>query len=218
MLGDNNLAIGQVVQILLRVGRQFSQSIEAEVVRRKQLPSGEQSFAVAFGNLAPDVEDALQNLAVVALESGMGKKRTRVLVLDFPAYVLSAFATDVRSLGQELVSVATPLDAISLLSGDAHGIAAVVVGCDLGRTDSLGFLNFLKDSYPHIRRVVLPGDSQPTQLERAIASGAVEAVLFEPWDSESLSKVLRGRAPDRGGLAATGSKIAGWFFAPIFAP
>jgi CheY-like chemotaxis protein len=192
MLGDNNLAIGQVVQILLRVGKQFSQSIAAEVVRRKQLPSGEQSFAVAFGNLAPDIEDSLQNLAVFALESGVAKKRASVLVLDSPPSVLSALESDVGSLGHELMAVATPLDAISLLSGDTHRIVAVVVGCDLDGADSLGFLNFLKDGYPHIRRVVaLPGGSQPTQLERAIASGAVEAVLVEPWDSDLLSKVLR---------------------------
>ena len=192
MLGDNNLAIGQVVQILLRVGKQFSQSIEAEVVRRKQLPSGEQSFAVAFGNLAPDVEDSLQNLAVFALERGVAKKQASVLVLDSAPSVLSALENDVRSLGHELMAVATPLDAISLLSGDTHRIVVVVVGCDLDGADSLGFLNFLKDGYPHIRRVVaLPGGSKPTQLERAIASGAVEAVLVEPWDSDSLSKVLR---------------------------
>jgi DNA-binding NarL/FixJ family response regulator len=75
---------------------------------------------------------------------------------------------------------------------------AVVVGCDLGRADSLGFLSFLKDSYPQIRRVALPGDSQPTQLERAIASGAVEAVLVEPFDSDSLSKVLRASRSSSG--------------------
>ena len=191
MLGDNKLAIGQVVQILLRVGKQFSQSLEAEVVRRKQLPSGEQSFAVAFRNLTPDIGDSLQNLAVLAFESGMAKKEATVLVLNPPSRVLLALQNDVRSLGHELVAVATPPDAISLLSGDTHRIVAVVVGGDLGRADSLGFLNFLKDSYPHIRRIALPGDSQPTQLERAIASGAVEAVLVEPWDSVSLSEVLR---------------------------
>ena len=100
-----------------------------------------------------------------------------------------------RSLGHELVAVATPLDAISLLSGDANGIVAVVVGCDLDRTDSLGFLNFLKESHPHIRRIALSGDSQAAEPEGAVASGAGEAVLTEPWDSESLCKVLRPSNP-----------------------
>jgi c-di-GMP-binding flagellar brake protein YcgR len=63
LVGDHNLAIGQVVQILLRVGKQFSQGLQAEVVRRKRLASGEQSLAVAFSNLAPDLENSLQNLA-----------------------------------------------------------------------------------------------------------------------------------------------------------
>jgi len=63
LVGDNNLTIGQVVQILLRVGKQLSQGLEAEVVRLERLPSGEKRFAVAFRNLAPDMENSLQNLA-----------------------------------------------------------------------------------------------------------------------------------------------------------
>lgn len=74
LAGANNLAIGQVVQILLRVGKRLSQAIEAEVLRLQRLPSGEQSFAVAFRNLAPDMEDSLQNLVGLAFESATAKK------------------------------------------------------------------------------------------------------------------------------------------------
>jgi c-di-GMP-binding flagellar brake protein YcgR len=74
LAGANNLAIGQVVQILLRVGKRLSQAIEAEVLRLQRLPSGEQSFAVAFRNLAPDMEGSLQNLVVLALERATAKK------------------------------------------------------------------------------------------------------------------------------------------------
>ena len=95
-----------------------------------------------------------------------------------------------RSLGYQVAAAVTPLDAISLLSSDTHRIVAVVVGCDLARADPLGFLSFLKEAYPPIRRIALPGDSRPTQLKRAIATGVVEAVLSRPWDSDSLSEAL----------------------------
>jgi CheY-like chemotaxis protein len=191
LVGDNNLAIGQVVQILLRVGGEFSHSIDAEVVRREQLPSNEQSFAVAFKGLAPDVENALQNLAVITLETAVAEKATAVLVLKSPSAVLLALEGDLRSLGHEVVVVATPLDALSQLCSHAHRIVAAIVECDLVHADPLGFLSFLKDAYPRIRRVALPGDSRPKQLERVIAAGAVEAVLNSPWNSESLAKALR---------------------------
>jgi DNA-binding NarL/FixJ family response regulator len=55
----------------------------------------------------------------------------------------------------------------------------------------MGFLSFLKDAHPQVRRIVLPGHLRPTQLQRAIASGVVEAVLPRPWDSDSLSEALR---------------------------
>jgi hypothetical protein len=192
LVGDNNLAIGQVVQMLLQVGRGFSQSLEAEVVRREKLPSGEQSFAVAFRNLAPDVEDSLQTLALLALENSVVKRAATVLVLrNGPSAVVSALEDSLHSLGHEMVVVVTPLDALSLLSSDTHRIVGVVVGCDLAHTEPLGFLSFLKDAYPHIRRLALPGDSRPAQLERAIATGVVEAVLGPSWDIDLLSKALR---------------------------
>lgn len=188
LVGDNNLAIGQVVQVLLRVGEQL-QSLDAEVVRRERLPSDEQSFAMAFRNLSADVEDLLQNLALLAIEGAKVKKEA-ILLLGSLSRVPFDIEGDVRSLGYEVVAAVTPLDVISLLSSNTHRIVAVVVGCDLARADLLGFLSFMKDAYPQIRRVVLPGVPRPTQLERAIASGVVQAVLGQPWDSDSLSEAL----------------------------
>ena len=191
LVGDNNLAIGQVVQVLIRLGSRFSHSLDAEVVRREQLPSKEHSFAVAFKNLAPDVEDSLQNLALFTLEDDVVEKAAAVLVLNAPSSVLLALDKDLRSLGHEVVVVATPLDALSLLSSSTHRIVAVITGCDLAHADPLGFLSFLKHAHPTIHRVALPGDSRPKQFDRAIATGVVEAVLNSPWDSDSLSESLR---------------------------
>ena len=178
--------------MLLRLGGGFSQCIEAEVVRRERLPSGEQSFAVAFRNLAPEIEDALQNLALLALESAVAKTAETILVLmNGPSPVVVALENDLHSLGHGVVVAVTPLDALSLMSSDAHRIVGVIVGCDLAHAESLGFLSFLKDAYPHIRRLALPGDSRPAQLERAIATGMVQAVLGRPWDIDVLSEALR---------------------------
>ena len=190
LVGDNNLAIGQAVQILLRVGEQL-QSLEAEVVRRERLPSDEQSFAVAFRSLTADIEDSLQNLARLAVGGAKAEEAATVLVLRSPSRVLFDLENDVRSLGYDVAPAVTPLDAISLLSSDTHRIVAVVVGCDLACVDPMGFLSFLKDAHPQVRRIVLPGHLRPTQLQRAIASGVVEAVLPRPWDSDSLSEALR---------------------------
>jgi hypothetical protein len=190
LVGDNNLAIGQVVQVLLQVGRQFSHSLDAEVVRREQSSSNEQSFAVAFRSLAPDVEDSLRNLSALTLENAVAEKAAAILVLNTLTPVLVALDNDLRSLGHDMVAVATPLDALSLLSSDTHRLVAVIAGCDPAHTDPLGFLNFLKDAHPRIRRIALPGDSRPKQLEHAVAAGVVEAVLNSPWDRDSLSVAL----------------------------
>jgi hypothetical protein len=189
LVGDNNLAVGQAVQLLIRVGEHL-QSIDAEVVRRERLPSGERSFAVAFRNLSAEVEDSLQHLALLAIDGATARKGATVLLLGSPSLTLFDLGNDVRSLGYEAEAVATPLDAISLLSSGVHHIAAAVVVCDYA-ADPLGFLSFVKDAYPQVHRVALPGVSPPAQFRRAVASGVVETVLGEPWGIDSLSKALR---------------------------
>jgi hypothetical protein len=191
LVGDNNLAIGQVVQVLIRLGGQFSHGLDAEVVRREQLPSKEHSFAVAFRNLAPAVGDSLQNLALLTLADAVVEKEAAVLVLNSPSSVLLALDNDLRALGHDVVVVATPLDALSLLSSGTHRIVAVIAGCDLAHADPLGFLGFLKDAYPYVHRVALPGNSRPKQFDCAISTGVIQAVLNSPWNSDSLSESLR---------------------------
>jgi CheY-like chemotaxis protein len=190
LVGDNNLTLGQPIQVLIRVNGYFSRCLKAEVIRREQLASGEQSFAVAFRDMEIDTEDALQQLALLFLEQTTAGKTPTIMVLATPSPVLVTLEEDLQSLGHEMVNVVAPLDALSWLSSEAGRVSVAIVGCDATHMDGIEFLNFLKDSHPPVRRVALPHDSQHPQLKRAIASGVVEAVLDQPWDRHTLSRVL----------------------------
>lgn len=189
LIGHSNLAVGQTVQLLLRVGEHL-QNLEAEVVRQDRLPSEEQSFAVAFRNLGAEVTESLHNLASLANDDGSADKDSTVLVLGSASPVLAAFDFDARSLGYQVAIAATPLDAVSLLSFDAQRIAAVVLVCGDAGSDPLGFLSFLRETYPQIHRVALSGSVRSPRCEGAVASGVVQSVLAEPWDRDALSAVL----------------------------
>lgn len=189
LIGDNNLALGQTVQLLLRVGEHL-QNLEAEVVRQDRLPSNERSFAVAFRNLSVEVESSLQNLASLAKDDEPAGKDSTVLVLGSASPVLSTLDHDVRSLGYQVASAATPLDAVSLLSLDIHRIAAVVLICEPADSEPVGFLRFMKETYPQIRRVALASTVRSARCESSIANGVVESVLAEPWDLGTLSQAL----------------------------
>ena len=65
-----------------------------------------------------------------------------------------------------------------------------LVGCTSSRMDGVEFLNFMKEAHPPIRRVAFPDDPRHPQIQRAIVAGVVEAVLDQPWNSESLSRAL----------------------------
>jgi hypothetical protein len=190
LVGDNNLAVGQVVQLLLQVGDEL-QSLEAEVVRQDRLPSEEHSLAVAFRHLSPDVEDSVRSLASDAGKDAQGTKTSAVLLLGGPSPVFASLDRDVRSLGFEVALAATPLDAIAFLSMDPRHITAVVAVCSHAGADPLGFLRFLKETYPQIRRIALSCAVRSLPGAPANPSGVIEAVLSEPWTSTSLAEALR---------------------------
>jgi hypothetical protein len=189
LVGDNNLEVGQRVQLLLQV-RDELQSVEAEVARQDRLPSDQHSFAVAFRNLSADVETSLQDLASRTPDKEPAMAAT-VLLLGGPSPVLSALERAVSSLGYTVVGASTPLDAIALLSLNAQPISAVVVACDHGGAESLGFLRFLKDLYPKIRRIAFSCAVRSAPCATPGPSGVIEAVLSESWDSRSLLEALR---------------------------
>jgi hypothetical protein len=190
LVGDNNLAVGQVVQLLLHVGDEL-RSVEAEVVRQDRLPSDERSFAVAFRNLGADLEDSMQNLASSAGKNAKAKKTSAVLLLGSPSPLRAALEHDVRSLGYQVATAATPLDAISLVSSDHHHMAAVVAVCDHAGPDLLSFLQFLKETHPRVRRVALTCAVRSVPGEPTNPSAVIEAVLCKPWSSNSLAEALR---------------------------
>lgn len=190
LVGDNNLAVGQVVQLLLHVGDEL-QSLEAEVVRQDRLPSEEHSFAVAFRNLGPEVEDSVRTLASGAGKDAQDTGISVVLLLGGPSPALSALDRDVRHLGHEVAAAVTPLDAISFMSIDPLRVAAVVAVCSHAGADPLGFLRFLKETHPHIRRVALSCAIRSIPGAPANPNGVIEAVLSEPWTSTTLAQALR---------------------------
>jgi response regulator RpfG family c-di-GMP phosphodiesterase len=63
----------------------------------------------------------------------------------------------------------------------------VIVECDSAHKDGVEFLSFLKEAHPSVRRVALTNTWEYTPLHLAFATGALEAVLERPWDSETLA-------------------------------
>jgi CheY-like chemotaxis protein len=190
LVGDSNRAVGQRVRLLLQVVGQFSQTLEAEVVRREQLPSGEQSFAVSFTGQDQATGDGLRKLAALAAKQDQGKTPPQVLVLSQEPEKLAAVEGDLCSLGYEVVTVLAPLDAVSYLCSDASRVACVMVACDQDHSDGLGFLSFVREAHPTIRRVAFVHGARPDSLLPHTADGSVESVIERPWNREQLSQAL----------------------------
>jgi hypothetical protein len=74
---------------------------------------------VAFRDVSQSTEDALQQLALLFLERADAAVAPTILVLAPPSPALITLENDLRSLGREMIGVATPLDALSLLSSES---------------------------------------------------------------------------------------------------
>ncbi len=181
LLGAPPLTDGARVCVRLPVGGR-SCEVAADVVR------GDASgVALAFRQIEPAIEDAIQDLVLRTIERQRTRTRT-VIVLDEDPTIRGALDRNLRRLGFAPRGVATPLDLLRCLEDRALEVQAVFV--DLApNTGGSHILALLRDEYPHVRRSVMAGD-RFADLESAITAGRADATLRKPWTQRELARAL----------------------------
>jgi CheY-like chemotaxis protein len=192
LTGDPRVELGERVTMLLHLPSRQPIRLTAEIIRREVRESQERAYAVAFRQISPADEDAIQDLVLHTLERLHDESKPIVLVVDDILEARHALERDLRALGRRAVSVATPLEAVDQLSHTDRRIDTALVDLRLGHADGLELMAFLADSHPDIRRVLMSGCVQPWQLDLAITSGRAHAVLDKPWSRLALAKAISG--------------------------
>jgi CheY-like chemotaxis protein len=187
--GRPPLEVGDGVEAVVELSPGKEVRVAAVVVR-----AFDSSVALAFLDVAPDVEDAIQTLVLASLEAAHA---ATVLIVDDSPEVRRALARELRRLGHDTRAVSTAAAARELLSEPNH-FSVAFVDQDLGGEYGSDLLHHLAKNHPDVRRVLMSGAVRTAQLTLALASGQqalAHEVLAKPWSNETLARALDG-APE----------------------
>ncbi len=197
LVGDLDATRGMPVSVLLQFPGRTALSLSAQVVRQ-DVKNASRYTAVAFVDLLADEEDAIHEAIVAALEQEHARRSATILVLDGDAIARGTIESDLRAIGHQAVTVATPLDALVWLDRPGTRISTLVVDLTPGPAQGLDMLDFVGEHHPHIQRVVMVDEPRPFRLELALRSGRAHKALRKPWDRAVLVETLgTGREAER---------------------
>lgn len=191
--GSPVISMGQSVRVVIRCVGSPLVSVVGRVVRHSGLRRERPRWAIRFWEISAEAEDAIHDLSVAALE-----RAPSVLLVDRSPRRLARMAAQIRSLGLRPLTAATLLEAISLLQKDRNRIATAVVGRTGDPESWLGFLGFLRQEYPEVRRVAWAtgprsgGEISGNQRDDTVPA---EAVVFGSSSRSAIRLALDLRRP-----------------------
>lgn len=163
------------------------------VVVRTQERSGRRAFAVSF--------DTMNAMTMAVFEIAIRRCRARygdgkpgyVLVLDGDGRCRRALARDFERLGKRCIGVSSPVNAISLLEAEEPLFDAVIIDLHLGglTPEGVAFSEFLAENFPWVRRILISGELDCSEMDRAVRDGRAQRALRKPWSHEQLIAVIR---------------------------
>jgi hypothetical protein len=122
-------------------------------------------IVIAFGPLAPEVEDLIEDEVLAAIEA---TRRPRMIVVDPSADRRRRVADKLREAGCESYEAATPLEAIDLLERPRSHISGVAMAERLTQTGTEEFCDFVAETNPNIKLAL---------IAEALADGTVDAPM-----------------------------------------
>ena len=122
---------------------------------------------------------------------------TVVLLVDDEKMVLDSLKQQIRGLFGPDLECETAENAEEawevleeLMAEDEGRVILVVSDWLMPRVKGDELLEKVRDRYPNISRVLLTGQADPEVLARLQSEGLLDALLFKPWQAETLEKTV----------------------------
>jgi len=142
---------------------------------------------MSFRDVSAAFEDSLHDLMVTTLEKVDKNDITTVMVLHPHAETRAAIVSAIRSIGHNVIEMASPIEAIQALKEGNLQVDTLIVSRFIGTYDGQEMMRFMAAHFPEIRRVII-GASDALPLEQS--TNFAHAIMREPWNVNNLKKVL----------------------------
>lgn len=190
LVGGLALAPRDRLKLLLHIDGYRSFGAAAEVVRTRKVSDDRYEVAVAFLDLAQELEDRIWTIVAGAIDRQQVAATPAVLVVDDDRESLLAIERDVRDSGRTVLFASTALEVVQLLQDRSVRVDAVLVELGLSRANPIAVLAHFADEHPRVRRIVM---SHRAAVEYAseLSSGRAHAFILRPWDRQTLIEALQ---------------------------
>ena len=186
LVGDGLAVPGQVMELLLQLPGHPSIPLRAKVLRRQVGPVRGRKCGVRFEPADAAVTAALA--AACADPQPLPPKAEVLVVWNRPG--ASALPRDLANQGVAPLVVSTALEAAAWLRAGGPRLSCVLVDYLLAGSGGWDFLQYLRESHAHARRILLVDGIGNFRLNLLLASGLADAVLEKPWSASALLKKL----------------------------
>ncbi len=190
LAGPQRLCRGDAVRLKLHLPERGPVEVEARVVRTHATPQAQTQYALKFHDVSAEIEDAIQNAVVEALERQMGRGRTRALVVHETELTRRAFVRDLKALDIEAVCAASAQEAADWLEDPDQTFAFVIVDGHMEPEQKVALLEGLQENHPQAQRLLVSGLRHASLPHLALASGHAHAVVTQPWNLRALAVAL----------------------------
>ena len=175
----------------LAIVKRLAQQINAPVSLRST-PGCGSLFYVEVAAQLPAIAQIGDPVLAIATAGALANRQ--VLVLDDDPMALAATAHAFISLGLQVAALASVAQALTWLDTmtDAAEDLILVTDLHLGDTDGrdgLVVLDAFRQRIPHLRALVITGETAPAQLQRIASSGVL--VIRKPCQPHALEAALR---------------------------
>jgi hypothetical protein len=186
LVGDAMLAPGRHA-ICLHVAGFPALELEVKVLRRQVLTRGGRC-AVRFVDVTEPQKRTLRD--ILAADNGPTLVRRRALVVTPEPARARALARELALLGYAVRQEASPGQAGAWL--EREDTEVVLVDESVVEADRWSLLQYVRDTAPEIRRLVIASDVRGFRLYYAIKAGLVEGLVEPTTSGDALARHLAG--------------------------
>lgn len=187
LVGGSAIAAGAEVRLVVRILGRCVIEVGATVLRQMVAGDGLVNLAVMFRHGDAHLEEKVRTAVTGAFRR---EGDSSVLIIHRSTAALVSLADAVLESGRQALLAFTALEAMRWLCNQQVAVAAVVMDArfdvDGGRT----FLRFLREEFPHIRRLVVHDATGAGEVQRHLDSRDAEGALMAPWTSSDINAAL----------------------------
>jgi CheY-like chemotaxis protein len=187
LVGDGLVGPGQTIEMALQLPGHQPVALEAKVLRRQVGPVRARKCAVKFN--VPDAKTAEALAAACASPVPLPSSVQTLVVWNRPGSG-GALPRDLTGGRAGVMIVSTPLEAAAWLRAGGPHIACVLIDYLIAGSNGWDFLQYLRESHPQTKRVLLVDGIGNFRLNLLLASGLADCVLEKPWSTTALTKKL----------------------------